>query len=270
MGLLFCLPLNSHLYMSKKLGWKPSPTIVLPTQKFSNFLQSPASNQITGAQNLIDWRGFCSPVEDQADIGSCVANAIVSNLEFLEIKQGLPYTDLSRMFVYYNSRLETNTANLDEGSDISSAFDAIKRYGVCSEQTWPYDPDKVFMRASWMSYREGYLHSIKNSYKIEASGEARHQDILKCLKSCHPVVFGVKVFSSFRGVDGNVPMPKSDENLLGGHSMLIVGVDLINKKYLIRNSWGKYWSPSESGYAWMSFDYIEKYGSYDFWTCTKI
>src|SRR5207247_2047248 len=52
----------------------------------------------------VDLRHNCSRVEDQGQLGSCTANALVGNLEFLERKAGHTVTNLSRLFVYYNER----------------------------------------------------------------------------------------------------------------------------------------------------------------------
>jgi C1A family cysteine protease len=52
----------------------------------------------------VDLRTGCSRVEDQGQLGSCTANALVGNLEFLEKKAGRRVTNLSRLFVYYNER----------------------------------------------------------------------------------------------------------------------------------------------------------------------
>ena len=43
----------------------------------------------------VDLRATCSPVENQGQLGSCTANALVGNLEFLEKKAGKPATDLA-------------------------------------------------------------------------------------------------------------------------------------------------------------------------------
>jgi len=249
-------------------GFLPSPSIVKEEQKFSNFLQSGQASQVVGSSNTIDWRHFCSPVENQYNVGSCSANAVVSNLEFLEIKQGFNYTDLSRLFVYYNARLITNTHHLDDGSNISANFEAIKKYGVCSENNYPYNVSLVNRRPSWSAYQEAFKHSITQSYRLSNSGQSRHDDILKCLKSCHPVVFGMDVYESFRETKNIINIPQSNEKLLGGHAMLIVGVDLNLKLYTIRNSWGADFG--ENGYCYASFDMIDKYANYEFWTATHV
>lgn len=36
----------------------------------------------------VDLRQSCPPVEDQGELGSCTANALVGALEFLELKDG--------------------------------------------------------------------------------------------------------------------------------------------------------------------------------------
>jgi hypothetical protein len=52
----------------------------------------------------VDLRGGCSRVENQGQLGSCTANALVGNLEFLQKEAGHRVTNLSRLFVYYNER----------------------------------------------------------------------------------------------------------------------------------------------------------------------
>ena len=64
----------------------------------------------------VDLRSGCSPVEDQGQLGSCTANALVGNLEFLERKAGHTVTNLSRLFIYYNERDMEGTVGEDAGA----------------------------------------------------------------------------------------------------------------------------------------------------------
>ncbi len=50
----------------------------------------------------VDLRGLCSTVEDQGLLGSCTAKALAGNLEFIDNKIDSAYTDVSRLFIYYN------------------------------------------------------------------------------------------------------------------------------------------------------------------------
>ena len=78
-------------------------------------------------QDEVDLRNFCSPVEDQNITGSCVAQALVGNLEFLINKKQQDFTDLSRMFVYYTTRLLECDTKRDMGSQIRDGIKNIKK-----------------------------------------------------------------------------------------------------------------------------------------------
>ena len=89
-----------------------------------------------------DLRDKMSPVEDQSTIGSCTGNAIVGLMEFLENLKGGVFTDLSRLFVYYNERLMEGTTRRDAGAVIRDGIKTVSNFGVCSEVLWPYDITK--------------------------------------------------------------------------------------------------------------------------------
>jgi C1A family cysteine protease len=57
-----------------------------------------------GLPIAVDLRPHMSPVENQGHVGSCTANAIVGALEYLMLRNGLPLTDISRLWVYYHER----------------------------------------------------------------------------------------------------------------------------------------------------------------------
>ena len=95
-----------------------------------------------------------------------------------------------------------------------------------------------------------------------------------------PVLIGVDVYESFEdiGKDGYIPMPKRDEQLLGGHALNIAGYfykkddNIISSifnhtKYkglyfIIRNSWGTDFG--DKGYLYMPAEFLLKYSS-DWW-----
>jgi len=135
-------------------GWKPASQfegLIVESTLPALVTKLNGSVIASGAGFSVDLRAGCSPVENQQDIGSCVANAIVSDLEYLQIQQTGQYTDLSRMFLYYNARLLHNDVDKDKGSYIHLAMDSLKKLGTCAEATFPYDTNNVFMRPSWES-----------------------------------------------------------------------------------------------------------------------
>jgi len=61
-------------------------------------------------------------------------------------------------------------------------------------------------------------------------------------------------------------MPGKDEVPLGGHAVLVVGYDMNEKRFIVRNSWGSGWG--KNGYFTLPFEYVDKMGN-DFWTIKK-
>lgn len=215
----------------------------------------------------IDLRPYCSPVEDQAQTSSCVAQAVVGALELLQIRNGQPYQDLSREFVYYNARLMHRAQEVDAGTFINLAFETLTTLGTCSEATWPFDVEKVFVRPSVAAYREAYPHRTSEFYAIAETGETRNERILDALRDRHGVVFGMTVDADYEALQGPlVAMPRSVRQNPGGHAQLIVGADVKSRLWIVRNSWGTGWG--EGGYAYVPFDYLPASDASDFYVAT--
>jgi C1A family cysteine protease len=214
---------------------------------------------------VVDLRKWCSPVEFQADVGSCGANATVGDLEFLQIRNGLPYVDLSRLFLYYNARVVLNDAERDSGTFIRLLMSTLTTLGTCSEELWPYDTNKVFVRPSWDSYRAAYDNKIDSYYRIAGTGKDRVEAVKRAIIAQHPVVFGMLVDQAYVdvGSDGMIAMPKSTRVNAGGHAQLIVGFDEGKRRFIVRNSWGIRWA--DDGYAYVPYDYLDASEADDFW-----
>ena len=102
----------------------------------------------------VDLSAGCSPVEDQGQLGSCTANALVGNLEFLYLKVSKPVTDLSRLFIYYNERAMEGSINEDAGAAIRDGVKSLVNLGVCTEKKWPYIISKFTAKPPVDCYRE--------------------------------------------------------------------------------------------------------------------
>ncbi len=244
-------------------GWRPEP----PDPQDHMFVDHPAKMVLKEAATagVLDLRKWCSPVEDQRDLGSCVANAVVGGLELLQLRNGQPLHDLSRLFVYYNSRLMHQNADVDEGTYIRLAMGTLSSLGTCSEAKWPYDTSKVFYRPSWGAYREAFTNKIQSFYRIDGTGDYRLTQIRQALEAQHPVVFGCLVDNDFMntGPTGQVSMPKAGRSVVGGHAMLIVGYKDSGRTLIVRNSWGTGWG--DNGYCYIPDTYLDATDANDFW-----
>lgn len=223
---------------------------------------------LENTSNKCDLRNWCSAVENQGFLSSCVANSIVGGLELLRIKQGLQHTDLSRLFLYYNSRAQHSSELKDDGTYIRVCIKTLQTLGTCKETSWPYDTNKVLVRPSWMALREAYNHKISTFSRIWSEGQERTSAIKMALRSGYPVVFGMLVDKKF--TENTNGIIKFDESFvsLGSHAMLIVGFDEASKQFIIRNSWGTGWG--DDGYCLLKYEYLTLCDANDFWVLEGI
>lgn len=212
--------------------------------------------RIESPRERVDLRLWASPIEDQLHLGSCVGQAVVGAYELLLNKADkTKFTDLSRLFVYYNARLLDNAVDEDVGAYVRDGIKAVNKYGVCSESSWPYLIEQFARAPSVQSYEEARTRLIKKYYRIQ-----NLKDIVDALNSDNPVVTSMNVYDSFYELDEGrkkiLPMPTADENIIGGHAVTFVGYDLPKKLFLARNSFGTDWG--DLGYFWVPFDYAER------------
>ncbi len=203
----------------------------------------------------VDLRDMARVVQSQSDLGSCTAQAIVAAYEIL-LKREYPseFAELSPLFVYYNTRMEDNTINEDTGAYLRDAIKALGRYGVCTEEAWPYDTSKFNVKPS----RDAYISADK--YRIKEYRRLTSIDnILDALSNEHPVITGIMVYSSFEQITNEsviLSMPHDLEKELGAHALLLVGYDLSKRQFLAQNSFGSRWG--DNGYFWIPFSYLEQ------------
>ncbi|MFZ3166733.1 MAG: hypothetical protein WA130_03895 [Candidatus Methanoperedens sp.] len=171
---------------------------------------------------VVDLRHLCSGVENHGRLGSCTDNALVGALEFLEKKDGIPYIELSRLFVYYNERVVENTVRLDAGARIRDGIKVLASQGVCSEANWGYDVSKFATKPSALCYKEALRHKVTSYQRIQTVDE-----MWACLAEGFPFVFGFTVYGGFESQDvanTGIVQPQRSERPLGGHAVMGVGL----------------------------------------------
>jgi C1A family cysteine protease len=222
-------------------------------------------------------RFWCSAVEDQGNLGSCTANAWAGLLQYNECKNGkggAGYRDLSRLFIYYNERvLEGTPVSQDSGAELRSGAKVISNQGVPIEMTWPYNINKFAVKPSVQAYTDALPYKIVNYYSLTTLN-----DMKTCLASGRCFVLGFNVYDYFQSQQmastGILNMPKSSESLLGGHAVLAVGYNETQKRFLVKNSWGKGWglpNPNLDGYFTMPYAYMTDPNlASDFWTTSDV
>jgi hypothetical protein len=193
--------------------------------------------------------------------GNCTGNALAGNIEFL-LRKNNDTTDVSRLFIYYNERLLENTVNQDAGAYLRNGIKTLAKHGVCAESLWPYIPKQYSYEPTAECYEDAKKRKIALYERLISVS-----DIFSCLAEGYPVVCGIAIYENFESnytaATGMVGMPQPGEVMLGGHAVMVCGYDLLNKTFIVRNSWGSSWGVQ--GYFRLPFEYVEKLGD-DFWT----
>ncbi len=214
----------------------------------------------------VDLRPYSSPRHDQRATSSCVGNSVVKALEIKRIMQHGrdAHVDLSRLAVYYLARelMFPSETNLDAGTYISHAFDALRRFGAPTEAEWPWDTSKVLTPPSFMAMRSAYLHKITGYFKVRSTGEDRVKEAIRCLRAGNPIVFGTNVDSTWYGLGKrHLLKPVSSRDRDGRHATCLVGY--ANGRFIGENSWGADWG--DDGFYYMDPSVIAHLDSRDFW-----
>lgn len=243
-----------------KYGW----TRDIPDQR--DHLYAAPIVHLAALPKRVDLRSECPPVYDQGQLGSCTGNGIAAALQFERHKQHLlPDFIPSRLFIYYNERVIEHTVHSDSGAQIRDGIKSVSKTGFCPESMWAYDISKFADQPPIQCYKEAlkdkavsYQRLIQNVNQMKG-----------CLASGYPIVFGFTVYESFESdavaATGKVPMPQSNEQVLGGHCVTAVGYDDQLQSFIVRNSWGEKWG--DKGYCTMPYAYLSDPNlAADFWT----
>ena len=218
--------------------------------------------------NRVDLRPYCSPIENQGNLGSCTGQAIAGAIELLNKRNRKP-TDVSRLFIYYYERLLLGTVNYDSGAYIRDGIKATNHYGASLETYWPYNIKRF--------KEEPILEAKTDALKRKVTRYERITSFNGCidaLNNGYPIIMGFHVYSSFMTMNvaktGNMPYPNTkSERLLGGHAVLLVGYDKTKKVFIARNSWGTNWG--DKGYFYMPFNVVTNTSmSSDYWIIKSV
>jgi len=203
-------------------------------------------------------------VYDQGELQSCTANAICT--AWLHAQASIDAEFLpSRLFLYYNERLVQGQTSEDCGASISVGCQSLETYGLCSEDTWPYDPQMEPVQPPQEAYDEARYHKIHTAAQI--SDNIYH--VKDSLAQGKPVVVGIVLYSEFMGQSaretGEIPLPGYGSQQQGNHAVLVVGYNDDEQRWICRNSWG--WNWGDQGHFYLPYEYLttEEHLASDFW-----
>ncbi len=231
----------------------------------------------------VDLRRWCSPIEDQGQLGSCTAHSAAALIEYYERRAFGSHIDISRLFLYKVTRNLLNWTS-DTGAYLRTTMEAMVLFGVPPEEYFPYDPANVDVEPSAFCYSFAQNYQTLSYFRLDAARTTRPallKQIKTNLTNGIPAMFGFTVFNSIGSAakTGRIPFPVKTDRREGGHAVAAVGYDddlVIRHPFsdlemkgaiLIRNSWSKEWG--EEGYGWLPYEYVLHHLAVDWWTVLK-
>ncbi len=270
-----------------KFGWLPDyPDIrdyTVDHEHIKPMLEKAGvAEKVSDLPASMDLREWCSPVEDQGQLGSCTANAGVGMVEYYERRAFGKHIDASRLFLYKTTRKIMKEEG-DTGAFLRTTMGSLVLFGVPPEEYYPYNIKKFDEEPPAFCYAFAQNYQALEYVRLDPPNTTP-DDLLARIKTNLaaglPSIFGFTVYSSiYQAKGGEIPYPCKGENVSGGHAIMAAGYDDAKKiknpsckgettgALLIRNSWGEDWG--ENGYGWLPYEYVFKGLATDWWTLLK-
>lgn len=224
-----------------------------------------------GLKKSVDLTQWCSPIEDQGNIGSCTAHAGVGLVEYFERRAFGKHIDASRLFLYKVTRNLLQWTG-DTGAWLRTTMKAMVMFGVPPESHYPYVTSQYDEEPGAFCYAFAQSYQTLSYYRLDEHGLSSTALVARVkafLAAGYPSMFGFTVYN-FGNDKGEFAFPGAGDSVKGGHAVVAVGYD-DNRRIggskgalKIRNSWGTGWG--EGGYGWLPYDYLEAGLADDFWS----
>ena len=233
---------------------------------------------------VVDLRPYCTPIENQLNLGSCTANAGVGMYEYFENRSFRTYTNASRLFLYKVTRNLLGWVG-DTGAYLRTTMGALVFFGTPPEKFWPYNVPDFDKEPTAFCYAYAQNYQALQYYRLDPAGIAPAAfltTIKNFLSAGYVSIIGFTVYNSYTqaAVGGKIPFPAPADKVVGGHAIVLVGYDDNMKikntnpggvettgALIFRNSWGTGWGAA--GYGYLPYDYILRRLAVDCWSMIK-
>ena len=181
---------------------------------------------------------FLPDVKNQKNVGSCVAHATSSILEYfnkMETGENIP---LSTDFIYGMQGIIFE--RLDSGMFLRDACKIVKDYGDCFKSTISTNTEQPKCTEKLKEKLNDEIYKEANILKIASYARCKNDNAIKhALLNYGPILASVKWYDDFKVDNKNVIHMNTNTNY-GYHAIMIYGWD--ENGWLCQNSWGKTWN----------------------------
>ena len=202
-------------YRTQGMGWLPDfPDFRDYTPDHNEIEPLLAQTSVPKAGGLpasVDLSPWCSPIEDQGELGSCTANAAAGLYEYFERRGYGNYLEGSRLFIYKTSRELLHWTG-DTGAFIRTAMGALVLFGMPPEEYWPYDITRFDDEPTVFCYSFAQDFKATKYLRLDPAGLSS-DEVINQVKayaaSNFAAMFGFTVYSSIAqaATDGRIPLP---------------------------------------------------------------
>lgn len=214
-----------------------------------------------------------TPISDQGQAGSCVANGCSDAFEIL---QGVQYGEsrveqLARRWLYYISRQYHGATKVDNGTYIRAALHQLQVIGTFEEKFFPYYDDARHITGDLSTpeldcYTMASNNRLNGFYRLDLDADSFCDDVEMAVRANHPVIYAAQIGKEFESYAGGGVILQPTESPVGGHCNIITGVRRINgqRVFWTRNSWSAAWG--DNGHALVSEAFLK--AATDAWVAT--
>jgi C1A family cysteine protease len=220
---------------------------------------------------IVDLSRYVIDIEDQSYTNSCTAHAGTTCVEVMEKLAGASKGELSRLFLYYTTRVISALQHQDGGAYMRDIGQALVNQGICLESSWPFVEGNVQKIPSMPAYEEADKKKAQEYRRINV-GDWRSMKSM--LGQGYPILLGMWVHPAFMNLRGTLATHSeafTEEKInpvlrTGSHAMVIVGYNDELGYWLVANSWGAMWG--DKGFCAIPYKTLDLL-AHDLWIISK-
>jgi hypothetical protein len=155
----------------------------------------------------------------QSATDSCLGMSAAQAFRLSCLYRGIPCPDLSGLYSYKLGRASMGMEDMDAGMSFEAMGTAVTRFGICSEEVWPFNLMRVNMRISGTALHDGYdRRGVRAYYRIDP---ADADGVRRALARGITVVGAWAVDKMFELDNGPELIDTPDRDIAGNHAMPI-------------------------------------------------
>jgi C1A family cysteine protease len=173
-------------------------------------------------------------IKNQGAVGSCVAHALSTIVEYFNEKETGSYEEMSTGYIYGNRRLSVYEG---EGMYMRDAVCTVTKYGDVPNSYFPVNVEVPYAIEKFEKEFDN-IHTVGYHFKFAEYFRLKDELAIKaCIMENGPVVLSMYWYDDIRVINGVMFTRCVKTRNTGGHCMVIYGWNEIGWK--VQNSWGR-------------------------------